>query len=298
MPWKKTETGVVHFISTESGLWSHLVARETDMDQNSLMKVAELGGVYLNNCRIFQEHEVRANDYLRLHTDPRRYSIESLKNSVVWESDDLFVLDKPAGLPCHPTVDNAQENLLKAAQDQFHQSLYLTHRLDVPTSGLLVLAKSAKAQAQFHEVLKQRLIQKIYEAEVEPPGPELGLYEHHMVKSRYAPKVMQAKPSELTQVCQLRVLDKQSLGLSELLRLELLTGRTHQIRAQLAFLGFPILGDEMYRNPSDQKPAEEKFYLRCVELHFPWKSETVHLKIPGGKAPPDSARASLSTDRP
>lgn len=298
MPWKKTETGVVHFISTESGLWSHVVACETQMDQNFLMEVARLGGVYLNNCRIFQDQEIQPNDYLRLHTDPRRYSIESLQNSVVWESADLFVLDKPAGLPCHPTVDNAQENLLRAAQDQFHQNLYLTHRLDVPTSGLLVLAKSAQAQAQFHEVLKQRLIQKIYETEVESPGPELGLYEHHMVKSRYAPKVMQAEGSDLTQVCQLRVLDKQRSGTSELLRLELLTGRTHQIRAQLAFLGFPIVQDEMYRNPSDQKPAEERFYLRCVELRFPWKSETIHLKISGRMAPQKAVTTLSQSDLP
>lgn len=281
MPWKKTETGVVHFISTKSGPWSEVVSEETQISKTVLLDLAQLGGVYLNNCRVFEDSEIRVEDYLRLHTDPRRYPTVPLKERLVFENDDLIVIDKPAGHPCHPTVDNAQENLLVSLQKQFEKPLYLTHRLDVPTSGLLVFAKNTESQSYFHELLKDRRVQKFYEAEVESPGPDLGLYEHYMVKSRYAPKIMKAEPADDTQVCQLRILDKRTTASSTVLRIELLTGRTHQIRAQLGFMGFPILGDVLYKTLSDKKPDEEKISLRCVELRFPWKDQELNLRIKG-----------------
>lgn len=279
MPWKKSETGVVHFISTKSGPWSQVVSEEIGLEAAALLSLAELGGVYLNNCRIYAEAEIRDQDYLRLHTDPRRYPTISLQNRIVFENEDLIVIDKPAGLPCHATVDNARENLLELLKLQTGKEIFLTHRLDVPTSGLLVFAKNLTSQSLFHVLLQDRKVQKFYEAEVELPGPDIGFYEHHMVKSRYAPKIMQASSTSETQNCQLRVVEKTMKENSAVLRIELLTGRTHQIRAQLGFLGFPILGDELYKTLSTIKPDEETIALRCVELRFPWKNENLILKI-------------------
>lgn len=279
MPWKKSETGVVHFISTKSGLWSQLVADEIGESAGFLLNLAELGGVYLNNCRVYADCEIRDKDYLRLHTDPRRYPAVPLHERIVFENDDLIVIDKPAGLPCHPTVDNARENLLEFLKLQTGKEIFLTHRLDVPTSGLLVFGKNLQSQTLFHELLKERKVQKFYEADVELPGPEIGLYEHHMVKSRYAPKIIQAEPSSETQNCQLRILSKTENANSVTLRIELLTGRTHQIRAQLGFLGFPIIGDVLYQTLSTVKTDEETIALRCVELRFPWKGEDLVLRL-------------------
>lgn len=250
------------------------------MSASSLLSLAQLGGVYLNNCRVYEDSEIREEDYLRLHTDPRRYPQVSLQERIVFENDDLIVIDKPAGLPCHATVDNARENLLELLKIQTGKEIFLTHRLDVPTSGLLVFAKNLSSQSSFHELLQDRKVQKYYEAKVDLPGPEIGFYEHHMVKSRYAPKIVQAEPSDETQNCQLRVLEKEIANNSAVLKIELLTGRTHQIRAQLGFLGFPIQGDEQYKTLSTTKPDEETIALRCVELRFPWKNENLILKVP------------------
>ncbi len=68
MPWKKTELGVVHFVSTESGLWSQLVSQELKIPAQKLLELASLGSIYLNNCRIDADFELKVDDYLRLHT--------------------------------------------------------------------------------------------------------------------------------------------------------------------------------------------------------------------------------------
>ena len=272
MPYKKTDTGIVHFVSSRAGLWTEIVSEETHFEKSQLLAWAEFGGIYLNDSRVFADCEIKDQDYLRMHTDPRRYPRLSLLDRVIFENQDIMIINKPAGLPCHPTVDNLKENLWFDLQAQLKQTLFPTHRLDVPTSGLIVFTKNALAQVQFQNLLKEKKVDKVYQAVVAAPGPDLGLHEHYMEKTRYAPKTVLDRQRPNTQVCQLKILSKQLINDKALLEIELITGRTHQIRAQLSFLGFPILGDSLYAD-FDSRIQDEVIQLRCVDLSFPWNDE-------------------------
>lgn len=277
MPWKKTETGIVHFVSNRAGLWTEVVSQETNYTSSELLAWADFGGVYLNDSRIQGEHEIQDQSYLRIHTNPRRYPRIPLLDRIVFENQDLLIVRKPAGLPCHPTVDNLKENLWYDLEKQRGLPTFPTHRLDVPTSGLLVLTKNTESQSQFQEMLKNKEIKKTYQALVENPGPSLGLHEHFMEKSRYAPKTVHDTHRAHTQICLLEIIEKNPHPQGTQLTIQLITGRTHQIRAQLSFLGFPILGDRLYG--LGEKDSDSPIALTCVELDFPWKKERIHCRI-------------------
>ena len=130
-------------------------------------------------------------------------------------------------------------------------------------------------------MLKDKKVNKIYQALVKSPGPELGLHEHFMDKTPYAPKTVGDRQKANTQVCQLKILSKVDFDSYRRLQIELITGRTHQIRAQLSFLGFPIIGDSMYAD-YDSRIQDEVIQLRCMYLSFPWKGKLLecHLDQP------------------
>lgn len=278
MPWKKTDTGIVHFVSNNTGLWTELVSNETHFKTSQLMDWAEFGGVYLNDSRIFADCEIKDQDYLRIHTEPRRYPRISFHDRIILETEHLLIVNKPAGLPCHPTVDNLKENLWFDLQAQLNQTFFPTHRLDVPTSGLLVLAKNAPAQICFQNLLKEKKVIKTYQALVSSPGPATGFYEHYMEKTPYAPKTVSDQPRAHSQVCQLKIKKKENLGPNARLEIELITGRTHQIRAQLSFLGYPIIDDSMYAD-FESKKQDEVIQLRCISLRFPWDNSIIEIDL-------------------
>jgi 23S rRNA pseudouridine1911/1915/1917 synthase len=281
MPWRKTDTGVIHFVSEEQGFWSDVISKATGLSSEFLHSLKELGAIYRGENRLKDDFQVQREEYLRIHTQPRRYPKSyqvSAHQIIQHECEDLIVVDKPAGLPCHPTVDNTKENLVTLLKDQISPEIRLTHRLDVATSGLLVFAKNLKAQNQFHELLKNRHVKKIYQTLVKTPGPALGLYEHHMLKTDWAPKEIRMTPNEQTQNCLMRITKSENHFDWSRLEIELLTGRTHQIRAQLAFMDFPIIDDQLYLTGSNRLP-DEKISLRCVQLVFPWKNGECHFRV-------------------
>lgn len=278
MPYKKTDTGIVHFVSNRAGLWTDIVSEETHFEISQLLAWAEFGGIYLNDSRVFNGCEIKNEDYLRIHTDPRRYPRLSLLDRVIFENEDILIINKPAGLPCHPTVDNLKENLWLDLQSQLKMALFPTHRLDVPTSGLIVFTKNYEAQVKFQNLLKEKKVDKVYQAVVAAPGPELGMHEHYMEKTRYAPKTVMDVHRPNTQVCQLKILNKEIQNDKARLEIELITGRTHQIRAQLSFLGFPILGDSLYAD-FDSRIQDEVIQLRCISLSFPWENEVLKCEL-------------------
>lgn len=238
-------------------------------------KLFELGAIYLNKRRLFGDAGVIPGDYLRVHTEPRRYRRPvSICSRILHEDANYVVIDKPGGLPCHATVDNGRENILGWWEEETHEKLVITHRLDVPTSGCLVLARSPEAASRFNKQQLRGLVRKNYETLVEGAFPQEGEITHWMEKGEWAPRVVHADFVENSMMCKLTVLKRQAEGDVTRLHLHLQTGRTHQIRAQMGAMGHPVLNDEMYGGVRLDPADRIALCARTISYPDPFTGET------------------------
>ncbi len=162
----------------------------------------------------------------------------------------------------------------------------VVHRLDRPVSGLLIFARTSKALTRMNEQIKNREIKKTYWAVVKNPPPDhKGHLIHYIYRNQKKNKSFIG--SENTKEAKRAELIYTYLHNSEkyhLLEIELLTGRHHQIRAQLAFIGCPIKGDVKYGFPRTNEDASIHLHARSIEFLHPVKREKIKLDAP---LPPD-----------
>ena len=169
---------------------------------------------------------------------------------IVYEDEDLIVLNKPAGLSVHPgpghysdTLGNFLVHYYESSQQEadFHP----VHRLDRGTSGLLVAAKHPYAQELLKEQLHSPAFRRVYLAVCEgTPEPAAGVVDAPLGPVEGSLMAQQVRPDGKPARTHYEVLETD--GIRSLLRLELETGRTHQIRVHMAHLGHPLTGDFLY----------------------------------------------------
>lgn len=226
-----------------------------------------LGAIYLNKQRVLDPVPIREGDYLRVHPQPKRYLVDTdLVERIVAETPDYFIVDKPAGLPVHPTLDNIQENLVAALQRVTATTLFVTQRLDIATSGLVLIARTAAFQTLFNRLLAERRVQKTYRA-LSEKQPREGLWRHFMARQSRIPKKLydQAYPDALECLTEARLISPSPWYHVEL---KPCTGRTHQLRAQMAFEGSPILGDVLYGGSVAGEFRSDRIALHSYSLGF------------------------------
>lgn len=273
-PWlsdRGFEYGVKHILSPQSGLLSDVLLSILQTTPEQIAELLHLGSIYYEGHRLRGDRQIQEGDYLRVHTKPRRFpsEITDWSECILFQNEDILVACKPWGMPVHPSVDNVLENLQYRLSQQLQQELFVTHRLDVPTQGLLVYAKTKLFLADFNQLLADRQIRKFYRALCRGPALRPGLYTHFMEPSPRAPKKVSTEAAPGWQECQLQILDVQPTENAQEVKIELLTGRTHQIRAQLAALQNPICGDELYGAPRKYEgPVGTRIDLAAEELRF------------------------------
>lgn len=275
------EYGVQHIISPQSGWVCSILAQILGTSDDEILFLLDLGSIYLNHQRLQKNSSVSAGDYLRVHTKPRRFLADdgNWHQRILFKNSDFVIVNKPSSLPVHSSVDNIRENLQAYLQKHLNQTVYVTHRLDVPTRGLILYALSAEFQSEFNKLLIQREMTKIYRARVQG-HPPIGIWRHFMEPSPRAPKKVQREIQDGWQECLLEVFESQDLGggTSEV-KIKLLTGRTHQIRAQLSCEGSPILNDHAYgaKKLNDLEAIE----LEACQLEFqnPLSGESFLFKL-------------------
>ncbi len=211
----------------------------------------------------------------------------ALPLNIVHVDGQFLLVNKPVGMVSQPGLGHAKDSVLNAAFGRYSHGLRtlgarrdwgLLHRLDKPTSGLMVLGLTPESYDHLREQFEQRHVKKEYLAIVHGrPTPPVGRIEARLVETDTGIKkvmVSGAGQEALTFYTTLAATDRASL-----VRIEIVTGRLHQIRAHMMFLGNSLIGDNLY--PSAGKPApaptaESHFFLHCRMLQFTYP----HTKTP------------------
>lgn len=197
----------------------------------------------------------------------RCYEID-WKSRILAITNSYVVLDKPAGTSVGGTSDNIEESCANFATRALGLTspLLTTHQIDNCTEGCVVLARNKQYCSIFHKKIRDKLVKKLYLVLAAAPVPH-GIYTHYMRPHNFAPRLISEEYIDRWLLCQLEVLDCKEVPwpnsfIRERYQIEdcgwpvknfayectvnLLTGRTHQIRAQFSACGAPVVGDSMY----------------------------------------------------
>lgn len=205
--------------------------------------------------------------------------------TILYESAWLLAVNKPAGLlveqsPHYPSVESWAENYV--AQQTRKPFIGIVHRLDRPVSGVLLLAKRKAALKDLNEQFRQRTIQKTYLAlvEKEPPAPS-GKLLHWLkkdVKNKKA--IIYNHLVNQSDECLLGYNFQYKIGNYYLLKIELHTGKFHQIRAQLAAIGCPIVGDEKYGATNAYQKDAIALHANVLRFKDPLSGDPLTIEAP------------------
>ncbi len=201
---------------------------------------------------------------------------ESIPLDILFENADLIVVNKPAGMVVHPAPGHESGTLVHAVLAHApdiegiggEDRPGVVHRLDKETSGLILMAKNERAHRWLQEQFKSRKVEKVYLALVDgaPPTPK-GRIEAPIGRSSSHRKQMAVTPEGKGREAVSEYRTLESFKDHTLLEVHPLTGRTHQIRLHMAFLGCPIVGDKMYGHHKPSLPLERHF-LHAYHLNI------------------------------
>jgi RluA family pseudouridine synthase len=192
---------------------------------------------------------------------------------VLFEDSDFLVVNKPAGLPVHATVDPLRPHVQGILEKERGEKLVLFHRLDVETSGVLVLGRNPRINEPMTDLFRNKSrdskssLTKIYWVVVEGRWLEKDLSVESYIRKVTGGRYVSRPKGSSTEWAKTEFRILQSNGERSWLEARLVTGRTHQIRLHCSGKGHPVLGDRRY-GAKAEKGVEKAFALHCREMSW------------------------------
>ena len=268
-----------------------VVAEREKISRSAGAKLIEDGAVLVNSKAVAKNYKVRENDIIEvIHPEIKACEVEpqNIPIDIVYEDEDIVVVNKASGMVVHPAAGNPDGTLVNALLYHCGDSLSgvggvarpgIVHRIDKDTSGLLVVAKNDDAHIFLSEQLKTHSVSRIYHAIVvgnlkDMSGTVDAPIGRHPVDRKKMAVIKNDEYTSRDAVTHYRVL-KRFHGF-DYIQCELETGRTHQIRVHMAYLGHPLLGDEIYGGNKTRFETLHKAYINGQCLH----AKELHLTHP------------------
>lgn len=296
---KKTQVKQLIINSEQQGrrIDNFLVSYFKTLPKSRVYQMIRKGEVRVNKGRIKADYKLQLDDTVRIppvtlnQTAPQAVSDDKqsrLINQIIHEDDGILVLNKPAGVAVHSgsKVAHGVIEILREARKDL-SFLELVHRLDKPTSGCLLLAKSMSVLRALNEAIVNHEVEKHYlallagEMQQKTQRVEMQLQKNQLRSGERMVRVDEEGKESVSVFHRKKIING-----STLVKVELHTGRTHQIRVHAEQIGHPIIGDEKYGekniNQQFRKQGIKRLCLHAETLRFvhPLTKETIEITAP------------------
>ncbi|MCF8368019.1 MAG: RluA family pseudouridine synthase [Bacteroidales bacterium] len=261
-----------------------LMSRIENASRSKIQAAASAGNILVNNERVRSSYKVKPMDVISIVMDQPLREIELISEDipleVCYEDSDLIIINKPAGMVVHPAYGNYTGTLVNALIYHFNKSKgkktgnsagpYLVHRIDKNTSGLIIVAKNEVAQAKLQQQFAAHSIERKYIALVwGDVKNETGTVTGNIGRSLSNRKVFRVfidGDRGKHAVTHYKVIER--FGYVTKVECQLETGRTHQIRVHLRYIGYPLFNDETYGGARILRGTTFSKYKQFVENCF------------------------------
>ncbi len=255
-------------------------------------------GITINGEHVTVRYTLKQGDVVGLAIEDTESSeaVEprELPLDILYEDDDLVVCNKPPFMPTHPSHNHHDDTLANALAFYYSDKPFVfrpVNRLDRNTSGTVLVAKNARAAAMLFSEMKKRNIGKTYLAVVEGELCGGGVIEKYLCRTE-ASIIVRRVCEENEPGAQYAKTEYSSVATENnlsLVRLNPLTGRTHQLRVHLASIGHPILGDDIYGNASELI-SRQALHAESLTFKRPSDGEIIEIKAPLPRDIKDAAK--------
>jgi 23S rRNA pseudouridine1911/1915/1917 synthase len=256
---KSEKPSIYILISEEEGVRVDKYVSEhcPDLSRTRAQKLISDGYVRINGDIARAGYKLDAGDTITVEIPPAEPVLlqpEQIPLTIIYEDDELLVVDKPAGLTVHPapghsshTLVNALLSHLSELSDSDEERPGIVHRLDKDTSGVMVVAKNVMAQENLMDQFKARTVVKRYQVLVKGHlSPKEGVIEAPVGRDPRHRQQMAVVPESRGREATTEYTVIRYIGEFSLLEVRPVSGRTHQIRVHLKAIGFPVAGDKVY----------------------------------------------------
>lgn len=279
----------------------YLISRLENATRSKLQSAARSGNILVNGIPAKPSYRVKPGDVISivLATPPKDHKLipQDLPIEVLYEDDDLIVVNKNAGMVVHPAFGNYRGTLLNALLYHFQQKVNgtgeepspkLVHRIDKHTSGIMVIAKHDMAQARLSRQFYRHTVKRMYTALVWGDFEENeGTITGHIGRNPAERKIMRVFPDGAhgkKAITHYKVTER--FGYVTLVECELETGRTHQIRVHMSYAGHPLFNDEPYGGNAILRGTTFSKYKQFVQNCFAvMPRQALHARVLGFEHP-------------
>ena len=260
---------------------SFIPSIKKDISRSMVQKLIKEENIKVNGKETKHSYKLKLNDEIEISIPEAKeidLKAQDIPLDIIYEDDDIIVINKPKGMVVHPANGNPDGTLVNAVMAICKDSLSgiggeirpgIVHRLDKDTSGAIIVAKNDKAHVNLSEQLKEHKVKKTYLALVRGIIKENeATINMPISRSNKDRKKMDVNKEGKEAITHFKVLGRYKNKYT-LLQINLETGRTHQIRVHLSYIGYPIIGDEVYSN------GKNEWGIKGQCLHA-WKLEFMH----------------------